>query len=188
MAHDGLVSRRHWRMAILAAIMSSAVVAVPTDLIDTPWFTRMIPVHGWEYLALALTAVLTGLWFAIPRPSVDHRGGLGVGGALVLTAFAVGCPVCNKIVIVLLGVSGALGIWAPLQPILAVSSAAALATAVTTRWRQRTCTSNTCVANSAAAGLGTPDELRSPSGAWSRPSRERVVHGESMDRDSLARR
>ena len=31
---------------------------------------------------------------------------------------AVGCPVCNQIVVALVGTSGALGWWAPVQPIV----------------------------------------------------------------------
>jgi hypothetical protein len=55
----------------------------------------------------------------------------------------VGCPICNKIVVALLGVSGALGVWAPVQPILAVLSLALLATAVFVLWR-RGCQAGTC--------------------------------------------
>jgi len=43
--------------------------------------------------------------------------------------------VCNKIALVLLGWSGALSIWAPLQPILGAASLVLLA--VTAAWRIR---------------------------------------------------
>lgn len=42
------------------------------------------------------------------------------------SAFAVGCPVCNKLVMAALGASGALFIWAPLQPVVAVAALALL--------------------------------------------------------------
>lgn len=35
--------------------------------------------------------------------------------------FAVGCPACNKIAVILLGTSGALNLWAPVQPVLGVA-------------------------------------------------------------------
>jgi len=41
-------------------------------------------------------------------------------GASVLATFAIGCPICNKLVVALLGVSGALTCWAPLQPLIGV--------------------------------------------------------------------
>lgn len=60
-------------------------------------------------------------------------------GALggVLSFFAVGCPVCNKLVLVLLGSSGALSYWAPLQPLFAAASIALLAEAALRRLSTR---------------------------------------------------
>ncbi|MFC4003030.1 hypothetical protein [Prauserella oleivorans] len=133
-----------WRRGLLAAALSAAIVGVPTDVIDTVWFTRMTPVRWWEYPALILTVVLTGLWFAIVRQAADERGRTGVLGSSLLSAFAVGCPLCNKIVLGLLGVSGALGVWAPIQPALAGVSVAALGAAVLLRWRRRACTPEGC--------------------------------------------
>ena len=53
----------------------------------------------------------------------------------MLAAFAVGCPVCNKLVVAALGMSGALTIWAPLQPVIATASIAALGWALRSRLR-----------------------------------------------------
>ena len=47
--------------------------------------------------------------------------GASTGGGL-LSLFAVGCPVCNKVVVAVLGVSGAMSVWAPIQPLLGVAS------------------------------------------------------------------
>jgi hypothetical protein len=139
-------SARPWRWAagVGAAALSAVVIGVPTDMLDTDLFTRMTPIRWWEYPVLGLAAVLTGLWVAIPHGAGELRGGGGVVGATTAAVFAVGCPICNKIVVGLLGVSGALGIWAPIQPILAVLSLAALAAAVVIRWRSRHCTTDTC--------------------------------------------
>lgn len=128
---------------MLAAVASALVVGVPTDVIDTPWFTRMTPVRLWEYPVLVLTALLTGAWFWL-RAVGRSGAGSGVFGSSLLSAFAVGCPICNKIVVALLGVSGALGIWAPVQPVLGALSVAALAAAVWLRWRGQRCTSQGC--------------------------------------------
>lgn len=129
--------------AALAAVVSALVVGIPTDVIDNAWFTRMTPVRLWEYPVLVLTALLTGAWFWL-RAAGRSGTGSGVFGSSLLSALAVGCPICNKIVVALLGVSGALGIWAPVQPVLGVLSVAALATAVWLRWRGQRCTSQGC--------------------------------------------
>ncbi|WP_143086410.1 hypothetical protein [Amycolatopsis saalfeldensis] len=155
--------------ALAAAAMSALAVGVPTDVIDTSLFTRMTPVRWWEYPVLALTAALTGLWVLIPRPSGDVRGRGGVLGAVTAAVFAVGCPICNKIVVGLLGISGALGIWAPVQPVLAALSLAALAAAVVLRWRRRSCTAETCAVDvtSEASPAGRTPPASGPSAASS---------------------
>ncbi|GAB3685426.1 hypothetical protein GCM10027597_35910 [Saccharopolyspora tripterygii] len=111
-------------------------VGVPTDVLNTPWFTRMTPVRWWELPVLVATALLTGAWIAVGR-SGSRRRKASVFGSNALSILAVGCPVCNKIVVWLLGVSGSLAIWAPLQPVLAVGSLMLLASAVLVRLVQR---------------------------------------------------
>lgn len=140
------VDTRPWRWGrgVGVALLSALIVGVPTDVIDTGWFTRMTPVRWWEYPALALTVLLTGLWFAIVPQVANTRGQRRVLGSSLLSAFAVGCPVCNKLVIGVLGVSGALGVWAPIQPVLAVISLSALLVAVVVRWRGRMCATEGC--------------------------------------------
>ena len=101
--------------------LSALAIGIPTNVIDNPWFDRMTPVSGWEYLILVATAGLTATWFALPAVQ-SLKGGVRVWGAGLLSTLAVGCPVCNKIVVALLGTSGALAVWAPLQPLLGVAS------------------------------------------------------------------
>jgi hypothetical protein len=63
-----------------------------------------------------------------------RRGGI----AGMLSFFAVGCPVCNKLVIVALGTTGARQWFEPIQPALAVASIVLLAWAVRARLRAAT--------------------------------------------------
>ncbi|QDQ99015.1 hypothetical protein FO059_14545 [Tomitella fengzijianii] len=124
----------------MAAVATAVIVGVPTDIIANPWFSREIPVRWWEYPVLAATCLLTAAWFAIrmTRPQ-DTTGKSGAYGGAALALFAVGCPVCNKLVLLAVGTSGALGLWAPIQPYLAVVSLALLGAAVAYRWRRRDC-------------------------------------------------
>ncbi|MGO0575565.1 hypothetical protein [Ornithinimicrobium panacihumi] len=63
----------------------------------------------------------------------------GLAGGL-LTFFAVGCPVCNKLVLLLLGYAGAMQWFAPVQPVLAVAAVAALGWALHARLKgEREC-------------------------------------------------
>jgi len=123
---------RRWLAAAAAAALTYLVVAVPTDLIDTPLFSREVPPTWWSFPVLGVTAVLTGLLLATyvsREPAAagesDSKGRFGAAGTIV-SFFAVGCPVCNKLVLLALGTSGAMQYFEPIQPLLAALSIALL--------------------------------------------------------------
>lgn len=125
---------RRWLVAAAAAALIAVVTGAPTDVIPNPWFTRMTPVLWWNYPVLAITSLLGGLTLATYiRTPAPGSPGINTAGGGLLSALAIGCPVCNKLVILLLGFSGALTIWAPLQPILGLLSAALLGWALRAR-------------------------------------------------------
>lgn len=137
---------RRWAVAGLATLGTILLIGVPTVLIPNPVFGREIPMTWWAWPTLAAAALLSGLLIAtyVRAPSgpglTDEEGtrpGM-VGG--VLTFFAVGCPVCNKLVLLAIGSAGAMQWFAPIQPLLAVAAVAALAWALHTRLRgERSC-------------------------------------------------
>ena len=86
----------------------------------------MTPITWWSYPAWIVSAVLVGLLAATYVGSPQAGGVKSAAGGGLLTTLAVGCPTCNKLVVMALGTSGALSIWAPLQPILALASIALL--------------------------------------------------------------
>ncbi len=87
---------------------------------------------------LGSRAVLVGLLAAtyVPTAGADRLDGVQgeklVGGGL-LSVFAVGCPVCNKIVVLALGTGGAMTYFAPLQPVLGFISVGLLLYALRAR-------------------------------------------------------
>jgi hypothetical protein len=113
-------SSHRWAVAALAAAGFAVLISVPTDLIDTPLFSREIPPTWWSWPAVLISAVLAGMVVASYVRSPDQtptRSGW-VGG--FLTFFAVGCPVCNKLVLLAVGSAGALQWFEPVQPVLQV--------------------------------------------------------------------
>lgn len=131
--------RRRWTVAAATAALTYLVIAIPTDLIDTPLFAREVPPTWWSQPTLIISSLLSGLLIAtyIAAPSPDDQTGTKTGsvGAFV-TFFAVGCPVCNKIVLIALGSAGAMQYFEPIQPLLAVASVALLSWAIHRRVRQ----------------------------------------------------
>jgi hypothetical protein len=134
--------RRPWpprriAAAAVATVVFALAVGVPTGVVPTPLYTRMTPVVWWNYPVWAGTAVLGGLVVATylrrPGDSAPRSGAGAASGGGLLAAFAVGCPVCNKLVVAALGASGAMSIWAPLQPVLGVLSLVGLGWALRRR-------------------------------------------------------
>lgn len=129
---------RRWIAAAVFTALTAVLIGVPTDLIDTPLFSRAIAPAWWSYPVWGLTAALTGLLCATyladpaqspPQPAASRAAGLGG----VLSFLAVGCPVCNKAVLLAVGSSGALRWFAPAQPIVSVVGLVLLVWAVRTR-------------------------------------------------------
>ena len=142
-------SPRRWWVALAGGLATALLVALPTAVIPNPVFGRAIEVTWWSYPVVVLTGVLGGLLLATyvrddPGPGEveladesDRASKLGMAGAFV-SFFAVGCPVCNKLVLLALGASGAVTWFAPLQPVLAVASVVLMAIALRIRLRNQT--------------------------------------------------
>jgi hypothetical protein len=123
---------------LAGALFTALVIGIPTDVIPNGFFTRMTPVRAQDYAFLVVTTLLAGLLaasYALPRLNACsiEQGKTTLGG--FLSFLAIGCPTCNKLVVLLLGTSGALTIFEPLQPVLAALSFALLGIALWVRWR-----------------------------------------------------
>lgn len=133
---------RRYAVAVAAGVAWLVAAGVPTDLIDTPLFVRMTPPEWWNYPLWVAGAVLVGLlaatYVAPPGRGVasGSQGKLFGGG--VLSVFAVGCPVCNKLVVLALGMSGATAYFAPVQPLLGLLSVGLLGYALRVRLSRET--------------------------------------------------
>ena len=154
---------RRWWAAALGAAGTALAIAVPTAMLPTPIFGREIPTTWWAWPVLAVTSVLGGLLLAtyVREPGVDPAESAinrkGTAGGL-LAFFAVGCPVCNKLVLIALGYSGALQWFAPVQPALAAGGVVLLGWALRARLRgQLACALPPAgQADAAASVTGTP--------------------------------
>lgn len=130
----------YWVAAILIAAVAYLVIAVPTALVTTPVFGRSIPVRPVDHVIAITSALLIGMTWAArrgPTPdAADERGRRRSAFGGLIAALAVGCPVCNKLVLVALGTSGALSWWAPLQPLLGAAAVVLLATTLRSQLRR----------------------------------------------------
>jgi hypothetical protein len=124
-------------VALLAAAGTALVIGIPTDVVPNPWFGRVVGVRAFDVVALIALSVATGALVATYTVAGDSgalvpRTGIGSG---ILGWFAVGCPVCNKLVVALIGVSGATSTFEPLQPALGVAAVGLAVAALAVRMR-----------------------------------------------------
>ncbi len=129
--------------AVLGTVLVAVLIGIPTDVLPNPWFTRMTPATTSNYLFWVASSVLTGALLAtyvLPRGTRDRIAAASAGSGY-LGVLAVGCPVCNKLVVALLGVSGAFNYFAPIQPLLGAAglALAGIALAVRLRGARRAC-------------------------------------------------
>lgn len=140
-----MISIRYWgiRRYLVAAMVGGiwlVVSGVPTDLVDTSLFIRMTPVVWWNYPFWIGGAVLVGLLAAtyvaepgaVPTASSQEKN---LAGGSLLSVLAIGCPVCNKLVVLALGYGGAMTYFAPAQPLLGFLSVGLLLYALHLRLR-----------------------------------------------------
>lgn len=143
----------HRRLAVglASALVTALVIGIPTGVIETSWYHRMTPVLWWNYPVWVVSSLLTGALVATyvrdPDLEVPPTQGAKTFLGSVLTIFAVGCPICNKLVVMAIGASGALTLFAPIQPVLAVGSILLLAYAL---WARR----RTAIACRVRVGVG----------------------------------
>jgi len=122
--------------ALVGGLAATIAIGIPTAVIVNPWFRRMTPTRPLDIVFLLLTSTLTAALaatWAYPATCAYAERSFSTGS--FLSFLAIGCPVCNKLVVLLLGFSGALTFFAPLQPVLGLASVALLAYALRTRLR-----------------------------------------------------
>ncbi len=155
-----LADPRFLAWAAIATVGSLLAFGLVSAIIPNPVFGREIPPEPFAIAVWLISAPLMGVIVATylaPPPGVpvalgdgraavppprqvdaaeQRRSLLGYAGGFA-AFLAIGCPVCNKIALVALGTSGALTIWAPLQPIVGAASLVLLAGTVAWRLRAR---------------------------------------------------
>lgn len=105
--------------SVAGSLLVAVVIGIPTDVLANPWYTRMTAIGVDQYVWWVAVSLLSGMllatyalsWSAAAAP----HSGLGSG---ILGYLAIGCPICNKLIVAVIGTSGALSYFAPIQPFL----------------------------------------------------------------------
>lgn len=159
------LDRSFWLVTALASLATLVGAGLLTAIIPNPIFGRPIAPEASALAVWIVSAPLMGALVAtyLTRPRdarirPDEDAGVRattLGGIAVF--FAIGCPICNKLVLVALGTSGALNLFAPVQPVIGLASVALLTGTLAWRLRRRALACPVAVA-SPASGPGDWDE------------------------------
>jgi len=129
---------KYWLIGVASSITLFFLLGIPTDVVPNPWFMRMIEVTTLDYVFLTTSSVLLGAYIGIHYYKkhtatkcevAAYSGGIG-------SFLAFGCPVCNKILILLFGATALMTYLEPYRPFLGFTSVAVLGGAVYWRVKQ----------------------------------------------------
>ena len=107
--------------SVVFAFLCLGGVGVITAIIPNALFARIVEPTIWSYIFWLAPAALFGplaASYVLPSAAVCEvqRAGQTTTVGSVLSFLAVGCPVCNKLVVLALGASGAITYFEPAQP------------------------------------------------------------------------
>ena len=111
----------------LAGLVAFGFAGTVVALWSNPLFVRMTPSGSAELVLLTLGAGMIGLFTAIHRPACSIRR-TGFGG--VLGFLGIACPVCNKLLVLLLGAPFLMSYYEPVRLYVAAAGVLLLTTAV----------------------------------------------------------
>ena len=114
------LSLKEWLSTLIIASVAFLLLGTITDLWNNSFFIRMTEVNGWDYIILSFESLLIGLFFGIQVPHCATKKA-GIGGVLGFVGF--GCPVCNKILLLLFG---SIFLLSYLEPVLYYAGALGL--------------------------------------------------------------
>lgn len=107
---------------ILYGIITSIIVfflfGIPTALIKTSFFVRMIEATALDYFFLISTSILMGMYVGLYFHNRNKKGKICTYSGAFAGLFAVSCPICNTLLVALFGSSAVMLYFEPLRPIL----------------------------------------------------------------------
>lgn len=140
------VSTKDVARGLAVAVAMFVALGTVSALWENPLFMRMTPTSGFEITLLLLQSALAGIYVGIPRISCGKRT---AGAGAIIGFLGIACPVCNKVLVLLIGSALLLEYFEPVRLYVAMAGAVLLAAAV---WIKLTRSECVTAATSPAAG------------------------------------
>jgi len=107
-------------LGMASSLFIFALMGSVTSLIPNPFFTRMVPSTMMDYIFLSLSSILMGAYIGVhfykrniskKCNAITYSGGIG-------SLLAFGCPICNKLLVILFGTTALMQYFEPMRPLL----------------------------------------------------------------------
>ena len=121
------VSARDLALGTSAAAAMFVALGTVAALWNNPLFMRMTPTGDFEISLLLLQSALAGVYVGLPRSPCGKRT---AGAGAIIGFLGIACPVCNKVLVLLIGSALLLEYFEPVRLYVALAGAALLAAAV----------------------------------------------------------
>ncbi len=120
-------------LGIAASAGIFLILGIPTALIPNSIYVRMVPALMLDYAFLTATSVMLGAYISLHFYSrvaggVKEDLAAASGGAAGILAF--GCPICNALLVSLLGTAAILTYYEPVRPAIGAAGIALLGAAL----------------------------------------------------------
>jgi hypothetical protein len=121
-------------VAVAAAMF--VMLGTVAALWPNPFFMRMTPSSGFEVTLLLLQSALAGVYVGLPTSRCGKRT---AGFGAVIGFLGIACPVCNKVLVLLIGSTLLLEYFEPVRLYVALAGVALLAVALWLKLARREC-------------------------------------------------
>ena len=119
---------RFWIIGIVSSIVFFFVFGIPTNVIPNPLFTRMVSRTVLDYVFLVSSSVLLGAYLGVHlyKKNQSKKCTTATYSGAIGSILAFGCPVCNKLLVLLFGATALLTYFEPYRHMLGFASIAML--------------------------------------------------------------
>lgn len=129
-------SFKHVVRGAAVAVAMFAGLGTVAALWENPFFARMTPAGGFEIALLLLQSTLAGIYVGLPQRRCGART---AGAGAVIGFLGIACPVCNKLLVLLIGSTLLLEYFEPVRLYVALGGAVLLAAAIWLKLRRTAC-------------------------------------------------
>jgi hypothetical protein len=121
------LSAKHLARGTATAVAMFVLLGTVAALWNNPLFMRMTSAGSFEIALLLLQALLMGVYVGLPHSPCGKRT---AGAGAIIGFLGIACPVCNKVLVVLIGSALLLEYFEPVRIYVALGGAVLVALAI----------------------------------------------------------